>query len=386
MKYVIEKGISSLLITALVLTLACASPQAPRPSPEEVIAKSQVAMAQVRSYRYQTSTDMTQDGRTEQSGERGELVAPDRSHVVSTGKDGTSETIKIGEDVYSLSAGANVWDIRTPPPGIVWTSQEIKLDWSQAFSSLIGLTELADEEIDGVACYHYKGEIDMKARADEAISRMPELNLTDPNYALSRRGMEAAAESMRNTTSTVEFWIASGDYLVRKVKSDVQSIIPAGADNTTTQINQAISSTYRYFDFNADIKIEPPENVEGVNLIANGIGSVGGDDIARQRVNYEITVTNQGTETAKNVKLFFDTATSGQGTQTFEAVPDKEPVGLAPGQSANFTVIWEIDLTAIGKQKFVELMLRDVVRATWTGNDGGPKEKVLLRGGMPAMP
>jgi hypothetical protein len=278
-----------------------------------------------------------------------------------------------------------VWDIRTPPPGTVWSAQEIKLDWSQAFGSLVGLTELADEKIDGVDCHHYKGEIDMKARADEAMSRMPELNPADPNYALGRQAREAAVESMRNTKSSVEFWISRGDYLVRQVKSDVESITPAGADNTTAQTSQS-ASTHRYFDFNADIKIEPPENVEGVNLIANGIISVGGDDVSRQRVNYQITVTNQGSETAKEVKLFFDTATTGQGMQTFEAAPDHQPVSLAPGQSANFTVIWEIDLTEMGKQQFVALMMRDVVRATWTGSDGGPREKVLLRGGMPARP
>ena len=385
MKHVIKTGIFGLLTSVLVLTLACAGPQAARPFPEEVIARSQAAMGQARSYRYETSTVLTRDGRTELSSEQGELVAPDRYHVLSTGKDGTSDTISIGDDVYTRAAGASVWNIRRPSPGVVWSSQEIRLDWSQAFGSLVGLTELADEKIDGVECYHYRGEIDMKARADEAISNMPELDPADPNYASVRRSMEAAVESMRNTTSTVEFWLARGDYLARKVKSDVESVTPAGTDMTTAPINQVISNTYRYFDFNADIIIEPPQNVERVNLIANGLSVVGGDDIGRQRVDYRITVTNQGSETAKDVKLFVDTATTGQGMQTIEWVPDHEAVSLAPSQSANFTASWEIDLTTTGKQGFVELMMQDVVRATWTGDDGGPREKVLMRGGMPAM-
>ena len=83
-------------------------------------------------------------------------------------------------------------------------SQPIRLDWSQAFVSLVGITELPEQKIDGVDCYHYKGEFDMKARADEAISQMPELGPGDPNYAGGRPGMEAAAEAMRNTTSTAD--------------------------------------------------------------------------------------------------------------------------------------------------------------------------------------
>jgi len=46
----------------------------------------------------------------------------------------------------------------------------------------------------------------------------------------------------------------------------------------------------------------------------------------------------------------------------------------------------QIDLAAMGKEKFLELVRLDVVRATWTGQDGEQKEKVLIRGGMPAIP
>ena len=125
--------------------------------------------------------------------------------------------------------------------------------------------------------------------------------------------------------------------------------------------------------------------MEGVNLTVNGINTIGGGDIAHQHLTFTINVTNQGSEMAKDVKLFFDTATTGQGMQTFEGTPDHQPINLAPGQSANFTASWEVDLTTMGKQWLVELMRQDVVRAGWTGADGASKEKVLMRGGMPAF-
>ena len=117
MKYVIKTGMCSILISALLLTLSCATPQASRLSPEEVIAESQVAMAQVRSYRYETSTVSTHDGKTEQWTEQGEISGPDRSHVISTWNGSASEQTMIGEDTYTRAAGAEVWNIRRPSPG-----------------------------------------------------------------------------------------------------------------------------------------------------------------------------------------------------------------------------------------------------------------------------
>ena len=72
-----------------------------------------------------------------------------------------------------------------------------------------------------------------------------------------------------------------------------------------------------------------------------------------------------------------------EGPRTFEASAGSTPVNLAPSESTRFTVAWESDLAEIGKVEFVQLLKRDVVRVTWSDNEGSQKEKVLMKEGTP---
>jgi hypothetical protein len=68
--------------------------------------------------------------------------------------------------------------------------------------------------------------------------------------------------------------------------------------------DMSTTTTYRFYDFNEPIEIEPPpdENVvivevgavDAVDLVVNSVGSIGGDDLTRQRISYQITISNRG--------------------------------------------------------------------------------------------
>ena len=108
-----------------------------------------------------------------------------------------------------------------------------------------------------------------------------------------------------------------------------------------------------------------------------------GQDARHCKVEYVIDIENVGSSTANHLRILVDTSTMSEGPRTFEATAGWTSVNLAPSESTRFTVAWQSDLAQIGKIEFVELLKRDVVRVTWSDNEGSQKEKVLLKEGTP---
>ena len=96
-------------------------------------------------------------------------------------------------------------------------------------------------------------------------------------------------------------------------------------------------------------------------------------------------ITNIGTETANNVRVFLDTSATDNGRQTFEAEPEINQDSIFPSATINYNVAWDIDVLAMGKERFLELIKEDVIRCKWTDADGSEKEKILTQGGLPIM-
>jgi hypothetical protein len=135
-------------------------------------------------------------------------------------------------------------------------SFSIRPNWAVAVAklldSLIELDELRGETIDGVSCFHYRGKIDVEAMVAEQIAN---LDPTLPGYEEQLRLYEQLIQSEQN----VEFWVGKDDYLLRQIEvyQDITYTEDVGED---TEREARITGTYsfRLYDFNQPIEIEPP--------------------------------------------------------------------------------------------------------------------------------
>ena len=284
------------------------------PTPEEVISKAQAAIEEVQTYRLEMMGIHTENGETTQSNARIEFVSPDRLHTTTVNNDGTAETIRIGQIEYRFETFDNNWHVRQWPESFPFTN--FAAGMVEMLGSLVGLVEMTDEEVDGVDCFHYKGSIDMKAKGEEEKAK---LDPSQPDYEERMMALEAYDRWQLQS----EFWVGKGDYLLRQLKQHQEGVfIKDAGEDTEREERQSITFTFRFYDFNTPITIEAPlaELVEGVLLTARmrETGSGGGDP-EHQQMQYEITVSNGGTETANNLRLFVDTPITDDGLQTYEA-------------------------------------------------------------------
>ena len=155
-----------------------------------------------------------------------------------------------------------------------------------------------------------------------------------------------------------------------------------GEDTEEVEYSSVIT-TCKFYNFNEPVEIEPPliEPFEGVHLIARmrEVDS-GGSDPEHQLMDYEITVSNEGTETANNLRLFVDTQITNEGARTYEAKADVMPVNLGPDETATYHVSWEYNLIELTKEKFLEYIQQNTLRATWTDIEEVQHEEVLITG------
>lgn len=362
-----------LLIVTIMPLISCANPEPEsKLTPEEVISKSKATMDGLKTYRCEINTvNIDENGKTNQSNGNMEYIVPDRSHTIS----GDSESITIGKVVYQRSTSDSVWSVRNFDQPFI-SSQ--KLSIGVFYEPLIELVALADENIDGVQCIHLKASRDMKAVAEEQLKRLSQLNPSDPEYDNLRESQEMMVQTLANTVLNVEYWIGQGDYFVRRVGFEQKMPIPEKAEKPAGELS--VTGTYRFYDFNADIIIEPPLNLEGVYLIANYSSSVGGsEDLRQQRVSFAIMISNLGIETARNVQVYVESQATNAGLATFNGGDGKT---IPPGTSENYTVTWEADVDVMGKVAFADLMNRNTVWATWTGSDGNENKKIFVKDGV----
>lgn len=352
-----------------------------RPDFEEVIASAVKAMDEIQTYRMEMETDRIENGEEEQSFGSMEFIAPDRIHVLS-GPSGSEkeESIQIGTVLYTWSERSNEWNIRD------WgderfAARNIASGVIQSFGDLIEIIELKDEKIGGVDCFHYIGSMDMKGRQEEQIASLDE---SDPHYERTKSTLESLLESTEYIRDDMEFWIGKEDYLLRQYITymAISEVRDKGEDTEEVE-NFSSITTCKFTSFNEPIEIEPPlmEPLEGVHLVAamREVNS-GSSDPENEVMEYEITVSNEGTETANNLRLFVDTKITNEGLRTFEADADIMPVNLGPDETVTYYVSWEYNLITLTKEKFLEYIRQNTLRAIWTDTEGVQHEDVLITG------
>jgi hypothetical protein len=361
---VLTRTIISLTVTASVLVAGCAGEL----SVEELLDNTERAMEQLETYRMElTGTNYDQEETSEMQAVF-EVVPPDKMRMVQTLPE-PSESVLIGRTQYELNS-RGFWNVRKWPVG--FQNPDYATGYAAMLKDVKGIEKLDDEKVDGVSCLHYRGYIDMAARAEEEEE---ELDPEDPNY-------EARLESLevyRDWEFEVEFWIGKDDYLLRKLSQTQEITLTSESNDEIEKVHQKIETEFRIYGFDEPILFSsPPANlVQGVNLKIFAIDSIGGEEKKAQEIEYFVTITNDGNEAADELRVFIDTGATNNGQTTLEAKADTSPVRLATEEVTAFRVSWEYDITDSSKEELTELMEGNVIRVTWKDPGGRIQEEEL---------
>ena len=131
-----------------------------------------------------------------------------------------------------------------------------------------------------------------------------------------------------------------------------------------------------------------PSGASGVNLVATmhgcgGSGSGAGEIPTHYELRCEIAICNQGSGTAKDVRVFVEPSATNQVLQTMEVEPSQKqkPVTLEAGECETFVVDWEYDYAGTSSEEVYKLINQYVFHATWIDKNGKQGTKVLGEGG-----
>lgn len=186
--------------------------------PAEVVRKSFEKLSAARSFRAQSET-ISPDMVTLKNNE--EFVSPDRYHGIQTNTG--LETIIIGKNTYLKSSNSN-WE---------------KTD----FFEVEGDKQLlSDEAIRGYLKQIPKDNKEYKVLGSETIDGLPAM-IYQFSYSLSNL-------SEKTPIMTMKMWIGTRDNLPYKIENELEGNL--GGESFR------IKTVTKYYDFGADIKIEPP--------------------------------------------------------------------------------------------------------------------------------
>jgi len=243
--YRILSGLLVLLVT--VLLGGCT---ASHPSPDVVIDRAISAIEEVQTYRVDWTNVSSGGEETVTSSMLMEFVAPDRLHLLPQNDLDAFESIMVGRTQYYREADSAEWQLQQLSESAVTFNPVVLM--VEVLESLVDLTEMSDEEIDGVDCFHYRGRDDMEAIVDKQIA---ELDPSKPRYEERKMTLEQVRQSTTDWEFWMEFWIGKTDYLLRQLQMDQEMDLQhvGGEDDETERVT--VKSTIRFFDFNAPIDI-----------------------------------------------------------------------------------------------------------------------------------
>ena len=225
-------------------------------------ARAYSVFAGLQSYRMAGSTIATADRTTSQIFFEWAFVAPDRYQGTMTVDGEVQEFIIVGEEQYARASelgqsGGTVvviassgFSIFNPVPGREGTLQIL--------DSLVDLEELPGEQIDRVDSLHYRGRVDIDRIIGEQVSG---LDPESPVY----QGTLDFLEVHRRARIDVDIWIGEEDFSIRQMKLDVEAPTTVSDElGTRVEGSAGYTTTVRFFDLNASIRIERPVTASGV--------------------------------------------------------------------------------------------------------------------------
>jgi hypothetical protein len=259
-------GIPVIAILATVLPLYLSDSS---PSPAGVLAKAYAAVGKLESYRY-SKDEYTQLHETDEPVHSFhvdlEYVSPDRYHITSEITEEYShqdarrtEEIVIGDKLYTYKS--YIYHLRNSEFYNQFAPTKEKTEG--ALDVLTKIETMADEDIDGTDCYHYKGDVDIEKWLDWTRSNLERLlkGIIEryPGIFDFEEMIRTVEDMWRTYERTYEFWIGKDDYLIRQWKLTNRDL----TDKSVVGYPYKIVAYIKYYDFNEPIAIEPPLTESG---------------------------------------------------------------------------------------------------------------------------
>ena len=329
------RSLAAVPVAVLLITLLILQPWSSTPGLQEVLAKSYLAVVALKSYRTESTATWAPGVNMPPVTQEAEYVAPDRYHFTTDDGKKVDETIKIGENVY----------YKTTPEGTVPNivnpdSSGLAPDMGYTFrllNTLHGLQTLPDELIDGVKCYHYRGNF------DTITSHSPK-------------------------SIVVDIWVGKDDNLPRKQTfGEYYTLL-------YTNLNKPLSIEA---PLTASGELQPGWHIlqSGPHLTANYSDSIGsGADKTHSSFIFDINLYNDGLAEAKDVHITLQTTATNNSNKPaiIEGAPTNTPgpVNIASWQTVNYKIQWEFDSTNLTKMDLIQLINETTFTVTYHTADG----------------
>ena len=239
-------------------------------NPNSIIARALAAIEDVSSYR------LMQDGYVQEreedylvdfshiefeyvSSDRYHFIAYDRYYINEHLHERFEDNIVIGDRLYFQGLYPFAWaaeELEERIPSIENTMEVLDM--------LVEIERMPDESIDGIDCFHLQGIVDIEKfleqlhiQTERGLSLQKEWPYSELKIDWSLY-WERIDEMWRTKEIKHELWIGKDDYLIRQGKQVCQPL-PGQPD----YMFHMISFTYKYYDFNEPIVIEPPVTESG---------------------------------------------------------------------------------------------------------------------------
>ncbi|MDD5702775.1 MAG: zf-HC2 domain-containing protein [Dehalococcoidales bacterium] len=388
-------------IAAILIAIAILQPWSSIPGTQTIMAKAYAATSSVQSYRFSISVSPTPD---QEARLEAEYSSPDGYHVRMIEGEKIEEFIIVGDKQYVKNTSMSKNMIKATVAGF-----SSFLDKNTTFGLMNSLTDtqkLPDEKIDGTECLHYKGRIDMEKQIAETKRSLQESRDRMQADRPTDEEIDANLAPMNDINIEIELWICKNDNILRQMKKSQQIPGPDG------QV-QASSTTFKYYDFNQPVIIEPPVDTRGdllpgwqiagsitsdstqpvfISQIESSIGAQPGyDDYTHQRVTYKVTIQNQSSETVNNIQVVLSAIATNaeQKPEIIEGKPENPAhIDFAPDESETYNIAWDYNSGDLSKIEIISLVNQTTITVKFTTQDGRELTQLLYptKAPPPSMP
>lgn len=236
-------AVAAAIAIALVITLSGGDGRS-------AIARAYDAVAGLESYRMTGTTTVTQDDQNFETTFDWRFDGANRASGTFSGSDGDIEFIVDGDVQYVRSpadTGGTVViledSLLSPVPTREGTLRFLE--------SLVGVTELPTEMINGVSSLHFSGDIDLGPEFDELLAG------ADPGSE-EYRMMKAFSDIQRQSEIAIELWISEKDYRVQRLVIDARLATASSSNGVVEQAGWMTTRTVAdYTEFNEPVDIAP---------------------------------------------------------------------------------------------------------------------------------
>ncbi len=239
-------AVAAAIAIALVITLSGGNGRS-------AIARAYDAVAGLESYRMTGTTTFMEGNQSFETTFDWTFDGSDRTSGILSGPEGDTEFFIDGDVQYVRSqsdgGGGGVIviledSLLSPVPTREGTLRFLE--------SLVGVTELPMEKINGVSSLHFSGDIDLGPEFDGILAG---LDAGSDEYAQ----MKAFSDIQRQSEIAIELWISEEDYRIQRLVIDARLATASSSNGVVVQAGWMTSRTVAdYSEFNEPVDLAPP--------------------------------------------------------------------------------------------------------------------------------